>query len=162
MLMVLERQAIEGERLVDGLLDPGDEFWVAGAPFGDPGRQIAAGLVDRASVVEPAQLLQAVVVGLARQVVAGVAQKVDIAPLEGGLGKDLADAGAKPGMIVGDDELDAIEASPRKPMRKSFQDERLSRLAISTARIWRRPSQSIPTAISTAWLMTTPPSRTFS
>ena len=27
----------------------------------------------------------------------------------------------------------------RRPRRKSFQDQRLSRLAISTARIWRRP-----------------------
>ena len=73
MLMVLERQAIEGERLLDGLLDPGDELWGAGAPFGDPGRQISAGLLDRAPVVEPAQFLQAVVVGLARQMVEGVA-----------------------------------------------------------------------------------------
>src|SRR5271166_3786691 len=75
MLMVLERQAIEGERLLDILLDPGDELWVAGAPFGDPDRQISAGLLDRTPVVEPAQLLQAVVVGLARQVVEGVAQE---------------------------------------------------------------------------------------
>jgi hypothetical protein len=65
-------------------------------------------------------------------------------------------------VIVGDDELDAVEARRRRPRRKSFQDERLSRLAISTARIWRRPSQSTPMAIRTAWLVTTPPSRTFS
>src|SRR5277367_4565977 len=45
----------------------------------------------------------------------------------------------------------------RRPRRKSFQDERLSRLAISTARIWRRPSQSTPMAIRTAWLVTTAP-----
>ena len=44
--------------------------------------------------------------------VESVAQEVDIASLEGGLGEDLADACAKPGMVVGDDELDAIEASP--------------------------------------------------
>src|SRR5580693_8404889 len=87
MLVVQERQAIEGQRLLDIL-------------------------VDRAPVVEPAQLLQAVVVGLARQVVEGVAQEVDIASLKGGLGEDLTDARAKPGMIVGDDELDAMQASP--------------------------------------------------
>ena len=44
--------------------------------------------------------------------VEGVAQEVDVASLEGGLGEDLADACAKPGMVVGDDELDAMEASP--------------------------------------------------
>jgi hypothetical protein len=65
-------------------------------------------------------------------------------------------------VIVGDDELDAVEAPPTQAEGKSFQDERLSRLAISTARIWRRPSQSTPMAIRTAWLVTTPPSRTFS
>jgi hypothetical protein len=37
---------------------------------------------------------------------------VDVASLEGGLGEDLADAGAKPGMIVSHDELDALQASP--------------------------------------------------
>ncbi len=33
-----------------------------------------------------------------------------------------------------------------QPSRKSFQDERLSRLAISSAGIWWRPSQSTPMA----------------
>ena len=73
--MVLARQAVEGEGLLDGLLGPGDEAWVARPPFGDPGGEIAPGLLDRAAVVEPAQLLQAVVIGLARQVVEGVPRK---------------------------------------------------------------------------------------
>ena len=85
--MVLARQAVEGERLLDGLLDPGDELRITRAPFGDPGGKVAAGLLDRAAVVEPAQLLQAIVVGLARQVVEGVAEEVDVASLEGGLGE---------------------------------------------------------------------------
>ena len=70
-----------------------------------------AGLFDRAAVVKPAQLLQAVVVGLARQVIEGVAQEVDVAALEGGLGQDLADGRAQACMIVGDDQLDAVEAA---------------------------------------------------
>ena len=82
MLMVLAGQPVEGERLLDGLFDPSDELRVAGRPFGDPGGKIAAGLLDVAPVVEPAQLLQAVVVGLARQMVEGVAQEVDVAALE--------------------------------------------------------------------------------
>jgi len=44
--------------------------------------------------------------------VEGVAQEVDVASLEGGLCKDFADGRAQPGMIAGDDELDAVEASP--------------------------------------------------
>jgi hypothetical protein len=38
----------------------------------------------------------------------------------------------------------------RIPLRNSFLMEALSRFAISTARTLRRPSQSIPMAISTA------------
>ena len=109
--MVLARQPVEGERLLDGLLDPSDELGIAGAPFGDPCGEVLAGLFDRAAVVEPAQFLQAVVVGLAGQMIEGVAQEVDVAALEGGFGQDLADGRAKACMIVGDDELDAIEAA---------------------------------------------------
>src|SRR5580693_2952940 len=111
MLMVLARQTIEGQRLLNGLFDPGDQLLVAGAPFGDPGGKIAAGLLGRAPVVQPAQLLQTIIVGLARQMVEGVAQKVDVASLEGCLGQDLADRRAKPRMIVGNDELDPMQAS---------------------------------------------------
>ena len=69
------------------------------------------GLFDRAAVVKPAQLLHAVVVGLARQVIEGVAQEVDVAALEGGVGQDLADGRAQACMIVGDGQLDAVEAA---------------------------------------------------
>jgi len=40
----------------------------------------SAGLLDRTAVIEPAQFLQAVVVRLARQMVEGVAQEVDVMP----------------------------------------------------------------------------------
>jgi hypothetical protein len=36
MLMVLAREPVEGERLLDGLLDPSDELGVTGDPLGDP------------------------------------------------------------------------------------------------------------------------------
>src|ERR1700739_2030414 len=112
MLMMLAREPVEGERLLDGFLGPGDEFRVTGCPFGDPSGEVATGLLDRASVVEPAQLLQAIVVGLAGQMVEGVAEEMHVTSLEGGLGKDLADGRAKAGMIVGDDEFDVVQASP--------------------------------------------------
>src|SRR6516165_9907562 len=112
MLMVLAGKPIERERLFNGFLDPSDELRIAGSPFGDPGGEVLAGLLDRPAVVKPAQLLQAVVVGLAGQVIEGVAEEVDVAALESGFGKDLADGRAKAGVIVGDDELDAVEAAP--------------------------------------------------
>ena len=46
MLMVLARQSVEGERLLDGFLDPADELGIAGSPFGDPGGEVLAGLLD--------------------------------------------------------------------------------------------------------------------
>jgi hypothetical protein len=103
MLMMLARKPVEGERLFDGFLDPSDEFWIAGRPFGDPSGEILAGLIDRTAVPrvrplagprtgsEPAQFLQAVVVGLSGQVIESVAQEVDVAALERGFGKDFAD-----------------------------------------------------------------------
>ena len=138
--MMLARQPVEGERLLDRFLDPCDEPRITRAPFGDPGGEVVAGLFDRAAVVKPAQLLQAVVVGLARQVIEGVAAGSGRSSAgTRHVGQDLADGRAQACMIVGDDQLDAIEAAFGAPMRKSFHDERrLSRLAISTARIWRK------------------------
>ena len=40
-----------------------------------------------------------------------VAEEVDIASLEGGVGEDLANGRTKPRMIIGDDKLDAMQAS---------------------------------------------------
>src|SRR5450631_2634285 len=91
MLMVLARQPVEGEGLLDGFLDPADELRIAGSPFGDPCGEVLVSLLDRTTVIEPAQFLQAVVVGLARQVIEGVAEEVDVAALESGFGKHLAD-----------------------------------------------------------------------
>ena len=73
MLMVLAGQPVEGEGVLDRFLDPIDELAISVRPFGDPCGEIAAGLLNISPVVEPAQLLQAIVVGLARQVVEGVA-----------------------------------------------------------------------------------------
>src|SRR3984957_5083475 len=70
-----------------------------------------ASSTDRLSAM-PAQFLQAVIIGLARQGVEGVAEEMHIAPLEDRFGQDLADGHAKAGVIVGDVELDAVEAPP--------------------------------------------------
>ena len=54
---------------------------VFGLPAGQPGGQISACLVDVALVVQPAQLLQAVIVRSARDVAECVAQEMHVAPL---------------------------------------------------------------------------------
>ena len=64
--MMLAREPVEGERLLNLFLDPPDEFRIAGSPFGDPCGEVLARPLGRTTVVEPAQFLQAIVVGLAR------------------------------------------------------------------------------------------------
>ena len=76
MLVVLAWQAVEGQRLLDRLLGSGHQARIARLPLGNPGGQIPPGFLDRAAVVEPAQLLQAVIIGLARQVIEGIAEEV--------------------------------------------------------------------------------------
>src|SRR5438094_4941304 len=109
--MVLARQAIEGEGLLDRLFDPIDQPGIAARPFGDPSGKVLARLFDRAAVVEPPELLQAVVVGLAWQVVERVPQEVDVAALEGSFGEHFANRPAQTGMVIGDDQLDAVQAA---------------------------------------------------
>ena len=49
--MMLARQPVEGERLLDCFLDPSDEPRITHAPFGDLGGEVAAGLLDGSPVV---------------------------------------------------------------------------------------------------------------
>ena len=62
VLMVLARQPVEGQGLLDVLLDPAAQLGVGRLPLGEPGREITPGLSEVPSVVQPAQLAQAVVV----------------------------------------------------------------------------------------------------
>src|SRR3546814_16753787 len=69
-------QPVEGEGLLDRLLGPVGEPGIFGAPSGEPLGEIGAGLGEVAPVVEPAQFLPAVVVGLPWQVIERVPQEV--------------------------------------------------------------------------------------
>jgi hypothetical protein len=64
-----------------------------------------------AAVVNPAQLLQAIVVHFARLVVEGVAQKMHIAALPYGTRQHLADCPLETLVVVGNDKLDAKQAT---------------------------------------------------
>jgi hypothetical protein len=65
-------------------------------------------------------------------------------------------------VIVGDDELHTVEAAPAQSEKEVFP----GRSALPVGHFDREdlaaPVQSTPMASSIAWLMTTPPSRTFS
>ena len=74
---------------------------------------------ELAAVVEPAQLAKAIVIGLARNIIERVAQEMHITALPDRLGKNLADRGLEPRMIVRHDELDAFEATALEARKAS-------------------------------------------
>jgi hypothetical protein len=51
---MLAGQLVEGERLLDVLLDPGAQLGVGGLPLGEPSRQVPLGLGEIAPIVKPA------------------------------------------------------------------------------------------------------------
>ena len=70
--MVLARQAVAVQGRADVRFDPVGELGVARRPAGEPRVEVLLGLFEVAPVVEPAPLLAAVSVGLARQRVEGL------------------------------------------------------------------------------------------
>jgi hypothetical protein len=79
---------------------------VLGLQFGEPGGDVAAHLDELAPVINPAQLLQAVIGQPARQMVECVSEEVHIAALSEGTGQDLADCLLEHRTVIGDDQLD--------------------------------------------------------
>jgi hypothetical protein len=101
-------------------------------------------------------------------VVERVAQKMHVAALVGRLRQNFPQRCPQAGMIVGDDKLDAVQTARLEPQqeippaRSALAVGALDRQhpRLREGRLWRRPSQSMPIAISTAWLVITPASRT--
>lgn len=79
------REAGEGHGLTDVFLDPVREFGVLRPPAGESVRNVALGLGELGAIIEPAQLLQALVVSLPQQIIHGISQEVHIAALLGAL-----------------------------------------------------------------------------
>lgn len=159
MLVVLARQAKEGQRAFDGLLHP--VVSQAARPFGQPCGEIGLGLGEIAPVVEPSEFLQAIVAVLARQVIERVPEEVHVA-LPGGFGDHLADRRDQAGMVVRDNHLDALEAA------RLQRDEEIppGRAAFAIGHFHCQdlapPILVDADRVSTAWLVTMPASRTFS
>ena len=105
--VMLTRQPVEGQGGADLVLDPVGELRILLVPALDPGGEIALRLGEIPAVIEPAQLLQAVVVGLVRQVIQGISQEVNVAALPCRFGHDLGDRVLQPRMVVRDDEFHA-------------------------------------------------------
>ncbi len=173
---MLAPQPIEGEGLLDVVLDPVGELGKLALPALEPGRQIAARLREVAAVIVPAQLLQALVVPLPGHVIQGIPEKMHVAALPGGGGQDFGNRLLQPRMIVRDHDLDAgaaaflqaqeevLPARPALPVgqlhRQHLTPVRLACAAPPARR--SRLTQSMPSAIETAWLRITAASRTFS
>ena len=116
VLVVLPREPVDVQRLPDLRLHPVGQPRIALRPTLEPRLQILLGLLEVAAVVEPAQLLTAIVVGLAGHVVERVPQEVHVAALPDRLGQQLRHSPLQPGVVVGDDELDAVEAAGFEPL----------------------------------------------
>ena len=80
MLVVGPGEPVKGQRLTDMVLDPVRELGVFRRPLRQPRRQVSLGLREIPPVVQLAQLLQAVVIGLTGQVIQRMAEEVDVAP----------------------------------------------------------------------------------
>ena len=76
MFVVLARQTVEVQGLADVGFDPIRELGIAGRPAREPRLEVLLGFFEIASVIEPAQLLAAVVVSLAGEIVEGVTKEV--------------------------------------------------------------------------------------
>ena len=88
--MVLAWKAVEAQRLFKILFNPGGEPGIFARPSRQPGGQIVERFSQIAAGIEPAQLLQAIVIDFARYIVQGVAQEMDIAAPPDGFGQDFA------------------------------------------------------------------------
>ena len=79
---MLARQTKEGQRLLDGFLNPGGQARIADRPFSQPGGEIGLRLVEVAAIIEPLKLLQAIVAMFARQVIEGVPEEMHVGAVE--------------------------------------------------------------------------------
>ena len=120
MFVVRPGQAVEGQRFEDVGFDPIDQLRILGLPFADPRRQISLGFLDVAPVIDPAQFLKAIVVGLARQIALGIAQEMHITALPCGFRQHHSDRFLEAGMIVGNDKFDAREATLLQAQQEVF------------------------------------------
>lgn len=111
VFVVFARLAVEGPGLLDVFFDPGAELGVFWRPVVEPAAEVLACFCGVAAVVEPAQFGEAIVVGFAREMVEGVAQKVDVAALPCGLGEDFCDGTFEAGMVAGNGEAHAAQAA---------------------------------------------------
>lgn len=70
--------AKEGQRLLDGFLNPGGQARIADRPFSQPRGEIGLRLIKVAAIIEPSKLLQAIVAMFARQVIEGVPEEMHV------------------------------------------------------------------------------------
>ena len=78
--MVGQWKTVKGQRLTDRILDPIRELGVFRRPLRQLRGQVSWGLREIPPVVQSAQLLETVVIGLAGEIIQRIAEEVDIMP----------------------------------------------------------------------------------
>ena len=131
MLVVLTRQAVEVQRLADVRFDPVGELRVPLLPARESRLEVLLCLCEIVPVIEPPELLPAIVIGLPGQIVEGVTEEVDVAALPHGLGQQLAHRALEPGVIVRHHKLDAVEAARLQP----FHERRPARARLAVRQL---------------------------
>ena len=109
ILVMLPWQTIEAECFFNVLFHPGAELGIPFAPLQQPSRQVLARFLGAATILDPAQLLQTIVVCLAWQRVERIAQEVNLAALPHGLRQCFWKRTPQARMIVADHELHSVQ-----------------------------------------------------
>src|SRR3954447_22526289 len=118
--MMLPRQTVESQRLLDVGFYPVTQLLVPLAPFLQPSGQILSRLFDRSAIIDPSQLCHALAVSLSRQVVKGVTKEMHIAALPGSFRQHLANRCTQARMIVADNKLHPVEAALLECQQERF------------------------------------------
>jgi len=157
------REVEHGQALGNGFLGPLGKFWMLPTPGIECGFQEPFGLRQVGGVEDGAQLGGHRLFGfLAGDEVACVLLQMELTALPGHGGEYGPAGRLGSGMIIGNDQRDALQASGEELFQKRRQLISASEVVTSQPSIRRLPEASMPTAIRTAQSTMQPSWRTFS
>src|SRR5208337_2031632 len=100
MFVMLERQTVIVKRFSYVFFDPCAQLRIFFLPAVQPLGQVLLGLAEITPVINPAKLLEAVIICLSRQVIQGVSQEMNIAALPNRFWQNLPYCPLKPRMVI--------------------------------------------------------------
>jgi hypothetical protein len=116
--MMSQWPPVIGERLFDVFFNPATELRASLLPLLQPDRQVSLGLLQTTPIIQPAQLHQAVPVGLARQMIESIAQEVNIATLPSSFRQNLSYSLLEAAVIISNRQFDTAQASLAQALQK--------------------------------------------